>query len=59
MIHAGENGLFGDEDRSVIIPAIAAARAEGIAAALAGDTVFMRARRASSAWWSPSSMTRG
>lgn len=45
--HAGENGLFGDEDRSVIIPAIAAARAEGIDASgpWPGDTVFMRARR--------------
>ena len=45
--HAGENGLFGDEDRSVIIPAIAAARAEGIDAngPWPGDTVFMRARR--------------
>jgi 4-hydroxythreonine-4-phosphate dehydrogenase len=45
--HAGENGLFGDEDRGVIAPAIAAARAQGIDASgpWPGDTVFMRARR--------------
>lgn len=29
--HAGENGLFGDEDRKVVRPAVEAARAEGIA----------------------------
>ena len=28
--HAGENGLFGDEDRDIIAPAIAAARKAGI-----------------------------
>ncbi|WP_199740076.1 4-hydroxythreonine-4-phosphate dehydrogenase PdxA [Acidovorax sp. FJL06] len=45
--HAGEGGLFGHEDREVIAPAIAAARAEGIDATgpWPGDTVFMRARR--------------
>ncbi|MDH0863331.1 4-hydroxythreonine-4-phosphate dehydrogenase PdxA [Mitsuaria sp. GD03876] len=45
--HAGENGLFGDEDREVIAPAIAAAREAGIDASgpWPGDTVFMRARR--------------
>jgi 4-hydroxythreonine-4-phosphate dehydrogenase len=45
--HAGENGLFGDEDQRVIAPAIATARAEGIDASgpWPGDTVFMRARR--------------
>ncbi|MEO8152819.1 MAG: 4-hydroxythreonine-4-phosphate dehydrogenase PdxA [Rhizobacter sp.] len=44
--HAGEGGLFGDEELSVIAPAIAAARGEGIAASgpYAPDTVFMRAR---------------
>jgi 4-hydroxythreonine-4-phosphate dehydrogenase len=44
--HAGEGGLFGDEEITVIAPAIAAARAEGIAASgpFAPDTVFMRAR---------------
>jgi 4-hydroxythreonine-4-phosphate dehydrogenase len=45
--HAGENGLFGDEEQRIIAPAIAAARAEGIDASgpFAPDTVFMRARR--------------
>ncbi len=45
--HAGENGLFGQEDGAIIKPAIDAARAEGIDASgpWAGDTVFMRARR--------------
>ncbi len=45
--HAGEGGLFGDEEQAVIAPAIAAARAEGIAASgpYPPDTVFMRARR--------------
>lgn len=45
--HAGEDGKFGREDIDVIAPAIAAARAEGIAASgpWPGDTVFMRARQ--------------
>lgn len=45
--HAGEGGLFGDEEMAHIAPAIAAARAEGWDAAgpFAPDTVFMRARR--------------
>jgi 4-hydroxythreonine-4-phosphate dehydrogenase len=45
--HAGEDGLFGDEEQRVIAPAVAAARAEGIDARgpFAPDTVFMRARR--------------
>jgi 4-hydroxythreonine-4-phosphate dehydrogenase len=45
--HAGEDGLFGDEERRIIAPAIAAAVAEGIDALgpFAPDTVFMRARR--------------
>ncbi len=44
--HAGEGGLFGDEEVTIIAPAIAAARAEGIDARgpFAPDTVFMRAR---------------
>jgi 4-hydroxythreonine-4-phosphate dehydrogenase len=44
--HAGEHGLFGDEEVREIIPAIAAARAEGIRAEgpVAPDTVFGRAR---------------
>jgi 4-hydroxythreonine-4-phosphate dehydrogenase len=46
--HAGEDGLFGDEEIRVIAPAVAAARAEGIDARgpFAPDTVFMRARNA-------------
>lgn len=44
--HAGEGGLFGREELDVILPAIAAARAQGVLASepLAPDTVFMRAR---------------
>jgi 4-hydroxythreonine-4-phosphate dehydrogenase len=44
--HAGEGGLFGDEETLLIAPAIAQARAAGIAASgpFAPDTVFMRAR---------------
>ncbi|WP_240636158.1 4-hydroxythreonine-4-phosphate dehydrogenase PdxA [Caldimonas tepidiphila] len=44
--HAGEGGLFGDEELRIIGPAVDAARAEGIDARgpFAGDTVFMRAR---------------
>jgi 4-hydroxythreonine-4-phosphate dehydrogenase len=44
--HAGEGGLFGTEEREIIAPAIAAARAQGIDAdgPHAPDTVFMRAR---------------
>ncbi|HUP08734.1 MAG TPA: 4-hydroxythreonine-4-phosphate dehydrogenase PdxA, partial [Caldimonas sp.] len=46
--HAGEGGLFGDEEQRVIAPAIEAARAEGIDASgpHPPDTVFMRARQA-------------
>ena len=45
--HAGEDGMFGDEERDIIAPAVAAAVAEGIHAQgpFAPDTVFMRARR--------------
>ena len=44
--HAGEGGLFGDEELRIIAPAVAAAQAEGIDARgpFAPDTVFMRAR---------------
>jgi 4-hydroxythreonine-4-phosphate dehydrogenase len=46
--HAGEGGLFGDEELRIIGPAIQAAQAEGIDASgpHAPDTVFMRARNA-------------
>ena len=44
--HAGEHGLFGDEEIKEIIPAIEAARAEGIVVEgpIAPDTVFGRTR---------------
>jgi 4-hydroxythreonine-4-phosphate dehydrogenase len=46
--HAGEGGLFGDEELRIIGPAIQAAHAEGVNASgpFAPDTVFMRARHA-------------
>ncbi|HET8693957.1 MAG TPA: 4-hydroxythreonine-4-phosphate dehydrogenase PdxA [Aquabacterium sp.] len=46
--HAGEGGLFGDEEIRIIGPAVEAARRQGIDAIgpLAPDTVFMRARHA-------------
>lgn len=45
--HAGEGGLFGSEEQTIIGPAVRAAQAAGIAASgpFAPDTVFMRARR--------------
>ena len=44
--HAGEGGLFGFEEQTIIAPAMAAARAEGlnVSGPFAPDTVFMRAR---------------
>ncbi len=44
--HAGEGGLMGMQEQSIIMPAVAAACAEGIDAhgPYAPDTVFMRAR---------------
>jgi 4-hydroxythreonine-4-phosphate dehydrogenase len=45
--HAGEGGLFGDEELRIIGPAVQAAVAEGlqVQGPFAPDTVFMRARR--------------
>ncbi|MFC0266906.1 4-hydroxythreonine-4-phosphate dehydrogenase PdxA [Kushneria aurantia] len=45
--HAGEGGLFGDEEIKIIRPAIEAARASGIDASgpWPGDTVYMQARK--------------
>lgn len=45
--HAGEHGLFGDEERRVILPACRRARAVGIAASdpLPADTLFGKAAR--------------
>jgi 4-hydroxythreonine-4-phosphate dehydrogenase len=44
--HAGEDGLFGDEEQLAIVPAIEAGRAEGlsITGPLPADTLFSRAR---------------
>jgi 4-hydroxythreonine-4-phosphate dehydrogenase len=44
--HAGEGGLFGDEEERLIEPAIRTAREQGIdvVGPLSGDTVFMEAR---------------
>jgi 4-hydroxythreonine-4-phosphate dehydrogenase len=44
--HAGEDGLFGDEEKTSIVPAIEAARAEGmtVVGPLPADTLFSRAR---------------
>jgi 4-hydroxythreonine-4-phosphate dehydrogenase len=50
--HAGEQGLLGDEDESIVRPAIERARAEGIDAAgpFAPDSLFARARRGEFDW---------
>ncbi len=44
--HAGEDGLFGDEENTQIIPAVEAARREGldVYGPLPADTLFSRAR---------------
>ncbi|MFM2329796.1 MAG: hypothetical protein RLZZ494_1899, partial [Pseudomonadota bacterium] len=46
--HAGEGGLFGDEELRIIGPAVEQARALGwdVRGPFAPDTVFMRARHA-------------
>jgi 4-hydroxy-L-threonine phosphate dehydrogenase PdxA len=45
--HAGEHGLFGDEEARVLTPAIAACRSRGVEVLgpFPGDTVFLRATR--------------
>ena len=45
--HAGENGVLGDEDDRVLVPAIRRAHANGvnIDGPIPGDTVFVRAAR--------------
>jgi len=44
--HAGEGGLFGSEERDVILPAVVKARSEGIDASdpVPADTLFYKAR---------------
>jgi 4-hydroxythreonine-4-phosphate dehydrogenase len=45
--HAGEGGLFGDEEQRVLVPAVAALRAEGLdlAGPFPADSLFVRAVR--------------
>jgi 4-hydroxy-L-threonine phosphate dehydrogenase PdxA len=45
--HAGEHGLFGDEEQRIISPAIEACRARGVdvSGPFPGDTIFVRAQR--------------
>jgi 4-hydroxythreonine-4-phosphate dehydrogenase len=45
--HAGEHGLLGSEERSVLAPAVEAARQRGVSidGPFPGDTVFVRASR--------------
>jgi 4-hydroxythreonine-4-phosphate dehydrogenase len=45
--HAGENGLFGREETSIIVPAIEACRSRGadVSGPFPADTVFVRAHR--------------
>mgnify|MGYP003579514921 FL=1 len=45
--HAGENGVLGDEDDRVLVPAVRQAREKGITieGPIPGDTVFVRASR--------------
>ncbi len=45
--HAGDNGLFGDEEAEILEPAIALAKAQGLSVTgpVSPDTVFVRARR--------------
>jgi 4-phospho-D-threonate 3-dehydrogenase / 4-phospho-D-erythronate 3-dehydrogenase len=45
--HAGENGMFGNEERKVIVPAVRSARAKGmnVEGPLPPDTAFLPGRR--------------
>ena len=45
--HAGENGLFGDEEIRIIRPTVERLRAEGtqVAGPIPSDTIFLRAQR--------------
>jgi 4-hydroxythreonine-4-phosphate dehydrogenase len=45
--HAGEGGLFGDEEARVLAPAVAVLRAEGldVSGPFPADTLFVRAQR--------------
>ena len=50
--HAGEGGLFGDEDERILRPAVAAARARGIdvCGPESADSLFARARQGEFDW---------
>lgn len=50
--HAGENGLLGDEDRDLVAPGVAKAKAEGIDASgpYSADSLFARAREGAFDW---------
>ncbi len=50
--HAGENGLLGDEDRDLVAPGVARAKAEGIDASgpYSADSLFARAREGAFDW---------
>ena len=45
--HAGENGVLGDEDERVLVPAVRRAQQNGVAITgpIPGDTIFVRASR--------------
>jgi len=45
--HAGEHGLFGDEEARVLVPAIEAVRRDGVMVSgpFPGDSIFLRASR--------------
>ncbi|MBI1358188.1 MAG: 4-hydroxythreonine-4-phosphate dehydrogenase PdxA [Acidobacteria bacterium] len=47
--HAGEHGLFGEEDEKTIVPAVQAAREQGmnVEGPVPADTVFLKAARGS------------
>lgn len=58
--HAGENGLFGDEETRILTPAITDARAKGmdVYGPCPPDTVFLQAYEGSMIWWWRCIMTR-
>lgn len=59
--HAGENGLFGDEETRILTPAITDARAKGmdVYGPCPPDTVFLGLMRDSMIWWWRCIMIRG
>ncbi len=59
--HAGENGLFGNEEINEIIPAVRNMKEKGInvEGPFPPDTVFLQTLGVSMIWWLPCTMTRG